>query len=79
MFVHDEILVCSSFILGYIWDIFAISQQSLVRHFVLSTLFLVAVAIFHFLVDKGIHHGAYAGKHARRGMIYSIVRMYIIV
>lgn len=75
VFVHDELLVCASFILGYIWQVYGVSRSTMVGHFMLSSFFLLTTAVFHFLVDKGIHHGSFGGQHARRAFVYSIARM----
>lgn len=75
MFVHDELLVCGGFVLGYILHSIAQLELSLMWHFVLSSFYLLVVAIFHFLIDKGIHHGSFSGKHARRAFAYCFIRL----
>ena len=75
VFVHDELMVCGGFILGYIMHSISEMSRSLLWHFMISSLYLLLVAVFHFLIDKGIHHGPFSGKHARRAFVYSFVRM----
>lgn len=75
VFVHDELIVCAGFILGYILSVTSHTERPVLGHFILSTLYLMLVAIFHFLIDKGIHHGHFGGKHARRAFVYSLVRL----